>query len=120
MPHTLFSDLATRHAGGLIFQEAHFELLNTPRADLLGYVEPAKVAPTNRAGTQADEGASAQTWQILMAGPLGGVPLLYRYGPLGLQDPIDHRQQRPQLRLRYRLRPRVGGEVFLRTGVSVS
>ena len=39
--------------------------------------------------------------------PLRRMPLLHRRRPVPLQNRIDHRQQRPQLRLRHRLRPRV-------------
>ena len=39
--------------------------------------------------------------------PLGRMPLLHRRCPVSLQDRIDHRQQRPQLRLRRRLLARI-------------
>lgn len=34
----LYSPLAVRHAGGLLFQEAHFELMRAPAPDLFGYL----------------------------------------------------------------------------------
>jgi len=39
--------------------------------------------------------------------PLRRVPLLHRPRPIGLHDRVDHRQQRPQLGLRHRHRPRI-------------
>ena len=39
--------------------------------------------------------------------PLGRVPLLHRCAPVRLQDRVDHRNKRPQLRLRHCLRAHI-------------
>ena len=41
--------------------------------------------------------------------PFGAVPLLHRRNAIRCQDRVNHWQQRPQLRLRHRLGPRVAG-----------
>lgn len=46
----LYSTLAVRHAGGLIFQEAHFELIRTPPPDLFGYLGESELKPVTRGG----------------------------------------------------------------------
>ncbi|WP_167498649.1 N-6 DNA methylase [Mesorhizobium sp. M2D.F.Ca.ET.223.01.1.1] len=48
----LHPSLAIRHAGGQVFQEAHFELLRgATDFDLFGLVGVSEVAPANRGGT---------------------------------------------------------------------
>lgn len=47
----LHPHLAVRHAGGQLFQEAHFDLVRAPPPDLFGYVEAATSAPKSRGGT---------------------------------------------------------------------
>lgn len=47
----LHPHLAVRHAGGQLFQEAHFDLVRAPPPDLFGYVEAATSMPTSRGGT---------------------------------------------------------------------
>jgi hypothetical protein len=48
----LHPSLAIRHAGGQLFQEAHFELLRgATDFDLFGLIGTSEVAPTNRGGT---------------------------------------------------------------------
>jgi adenine-specific DNA-methyltransferase len=48
----LHPSLAVRHAGGQLFQEAHFELLRgATDFDLFGLVGISEVSPTNRGGT---------------------------------------------------------------------
>ena len=42
----LHAALSIRHAGGLIFQEAHFELLRAPTLDLLGQARDGRVGPS--------------------------------------------------------------------------
>ncbi len=42
----LHAALSIRHAGGLIFQQAHFELLRVPDLDLLGQAHGGKVGPS--------------------------------------------------------------------------
>lgn len=46
----LFPSLAVRHAGGEIFQEAHFELMRTPGVDLFGYSGLAESKAVTRGG----------------------------------------------------------------------
>lgn len=45
-PISLHASLSVRHAGGLIFQEAHFELLRAPALDLFGHAGRAGVGPS--------------------------------------------------------------------------
>lgn len=45
-PIDLHASLSVRHAGGLIFQEAHFELLRAPTLDLFGHAGRAGVGPS--------------------------------------------------------------------------
>lgn len=45
-PIDLYASLAVRHAGGLIFQEAHFEILRAPALDLFGRAGRASVGPS--------------------------------------------------------------------------
>lgn len=47
----LHPHLAVRHAGGQLFQEAHFDLVRAPPPDLFGYVDVATSVPTSRGGT---------------------------------------------------------------------
>ena len=46
----LHPHLAVRHAGGQLFQEAHFDLVRAPPPDLFGYVEAATSVPKSRGG----------------------------------------------------------------------
>lgn len=46
----LFSTLAIRHAGGLIFQEAHFELMRAPVPNLFGFLDAPTTKPVRRGG----------------------------------------------------------------------
>jgi len=48
--YRLFPDLAVRHAGTEIFQEAHFALLRAPDLDLFGYPAASKARPITRGG----------------------------------------------------------------------
>ncbi|RRH90109.1 hypothetical protein EH240_33455 [Mesorhizobium tamadayense] len=47
----LHPHLAVRHAGGQLFQEAHFDLVRAPPPDLFGFVDAATSVPTSRGGT---------------------------------------------------------------------
>lgn len=53
--------LAIRHAGGEIFQEAHFELLRAPQPDLFGYAGPAESRPVSRGGAHFTPPALARS-----------------------------------------------------------
>jgi adenine-specific DNA-methyltransferase len=60
-PLTLFPELAVRHAGSEIFQEAHFELLRAPGPDLFGYAGPAETRQVTRGGTHFTPPALARS-----------------------------------------------------------
>ena len=47
---TLYPSLAIRHAGGQIFQEAHFDLVSAPPPDMFGYVSAARAEANTRGG----------------------------------------------------------------------
>jgi adenine-specific DNA-methyltransferase len=46
----LYPSLAIRHAGGRLFQEAHFDLVRAPPPDLFGYVDAATAKRTKGGG----------------------------------------------------------------------
>ena len=54
-------DLAVRHAGSEIFQEAHFELLQTGQRDMLGYIGPATSKSVTRGGVHFTPPALARS-----------------------------------------------------------
>ncbi|MBP1884981.1 HsdM family class I SAM-dependent methyltransferase [Sinorhizobium mexicanum] len=58
---TLHPSLAIRHAGGQLFQEAHFDLVRAPAPDLFGYVEPATSDRISRGGTHFTPPALARS-----------------------------------------------------------
>ena len=58
---SLFSRLAIRHAGGLIFQEAHFELMRTPEPSLFGFLDAPEVKPLTRGGAHFTPPAVARS-----------------------------------------------------------
>ena len=47
---SLYPSLAIRHAGGQIFQEAHFDLVRAPPPDMFGHIDPAVAARNTRGG----------------------------------------------------------------------
>jgi hypothetical protein len=54
--------LAIRHAGGQLFQEAHFELLSAPVSpDLFGLIDAPEAQPANRGGTHYTPPALARS-----------------------------------------------------------
>ncbi len=57
----LFPSLAIRHAGGQLFQEAHFDLVRAPPPDLFGYVDVAKSERNTRGGTHFTPPALARS-----------------------------------------------------------
>lgn len=57
----LHPHLAVRHAGGQLFQEAHFDLVRAPPPDLFGYVEAATSVPKSRGGTHFTPPALARS-----------------------------------------------------------
>ena len=57
----LHPSLAIRHAGGRLFQEAHFDLVRVPAPDMFGYVEPAQAERNTRGGTHFTPPALARS-----------------------------------------------------------
>ena len=81
----LHPELAVRHAGGQLFQEAHFELLRAPTSlDLFSIVGDAEVTQTTRGGTHYTPPALAR---ILVEQVLGTVPNISARPELILCDP---------------------------------
>lgn len=58
---TLHPTLAIRHAGGQLFQEAHFDLVRAPPPDLFGFVDIAASQPSSRGGTHFTPPALARS-----------------------------------------------------------
>lgn len=58
---TLHPSLAIRHAGGRLFQEAHFDLVRAPPPDLFGFVEAATSNRISRGGTHFTPPALARS-----------------------------------------------------------
>lgn len=57
----LHPSLTIRHAGGQLFQEAHFDLVRAPPPDLFGYVGKATAEPNSRGGTHFTPPALARS-----------------------------------------------------------
>lgn len=76
---TLHPSLAIRHAGGQLFQEAHFDLVRAPPPDMFGYVDTATAEPSSRGGTHFTPPALARSivdHTILQVEDLPGRPEL--------------------------------------------
>ncbi|HEX8415102.1 MAG TPA: N-6 DNA methylase, partial [Sphingomicrobium sp.] len=58
---TLHPSLAIRHAGGQLFQEAHFDLVRAPAPDLFGFVEGVTSNRVTRGGTHFTPPALARS-----------------------------------------------------------
>lgn len=58
---TLYPSLAIRHAGGQLFQEAHFDLVRAPAPDLFGFVDAATSERASRGGTHFTPPALARS-----------------------------------------------------------
>ena len=58
---TLHPSLAIRHAGGQLFQEAHFDLVRAPAPDLFGFVDSATTERVSRGGTHFTPPALARS-----------------------------------------------------------
>lgn len=58
---TLHPTLAIRHAGGQLFQEAHFDLVRAPAPDLFGFVDAATSDRVSRGGTHFTPPALARS-----------------------------------------------------------
>ncbi len=81
----LHPTLAIRHAGGQLFQEAHFELLRgAPGLDLFGLIGAPEVRPSSRGGTHFTPPALARS---LVEQVLGALPDLTTRPTLTLCDP---------------------------------
>ena len=57
----LHPSLAIRHAGGQLFQEAHFDLVRAPPPDLFGFVDAATATRNSRGGTHFTPPALARS-----------------------------------------------------------
>lgn len=57
----LHPNLAIRHAGGQLFQEAHFDLVRAPQPDMFGYVEAVISTKNSRGGTHFTPPALARS-----------------------------------------------------------
>lgn len=57
----LHPTLAIRHAGGQLFQEAHFDLVRAPPPDLFGFVDAATSSRASRGGTHFTPPALARS-----------------------------------------------------------
>ena len=81
----LYPGLAIRHAGGQLFQEAHFELLRgDPGFDLFGLVGAPEVKPTRRGGTHFTPPALARS---LVEQVFSSLPDLQKRPRMTLCDP---------------------------------
>ena len=81
---SLVPSLAIRHAGSDIFQDAHFELLRAPTADLFGRVGPAETRAVARGGAHFTPPALART---IVEQTLAQLSSLRRRRELVLLDP---------------------------------
>jgi methylase of polypeptide subunit release factors len=82
----LFPSLAIRHAGGRLFQEAHFELLRgATDFDLFGRVGVSEVTPANRGGTHFTPATLARCLIERAISSLSAS--LTEYGKLTICDP---------------------------------
>ncbi len=57
----LYPALAIRHAGGLLFQEAHFELLRAPSVDFFGHIGDPELKEIGRGGAHFTPPALARS-----------------------------------------------------------
>lgn len=81
----LYPDLAVRHAGGLLFQEAHFELLRGPSgADLFGLIGVPEVNSISRGGAHFTPPALARS---IVEQALAALPDLLTRQALTVCDP---------------------------------
>ncbi len=80
----LHPSLAIRHAGGQLFQEAHFDLVRAPAPDLFDFVEEATANRANRGGTHFTPPALARS---IVDFTLGQFADLDRRPTLVLSDP---------------------------------
>ena len=58
---SLHPNLAIRHAGGHLFQEAHFDLVRAPPPDMFGHVDLARAERNTRGGTHFTPPALARS-----------------------------------------------------------
>jgi adenine-specific DNA-methyltransferase len=77
--------LAVRHAGGQLFQEAHFELLRvSPNSDLFGLIDAPEIKVDSRGGTHFTPPALARS---LVEQVFAAIPDLATRSTLTLCDP---------------------------------
>jgi hypothetical protein len=70
----LYPTLAIRHAGGLLFQEAHFELIRAPSVDFFGHVDAPEVNEVGRGGAHFTPPALARSLVENAIGQLADLP----------------------------------------------
>lgn len=80
----LFPNLAIRHAGGLLFQEAHFELIRVPSVDFFGHIDAPEVHEVGRGGAHFTPPALARS---LVESAIGHLSDLSNRGSLTVCDP---------------------------------
>jgi hypothetical protein len=80
----LYPALAIRHAGGLLFQEAHFELIRAPSLDFFGYIGDPEVQQKGRGGTHFTPPALARS---IVEQVLRAIPDLKNRSELRVCDP---------------------------------
>jgi hypothetical protein len=76
--------LAIRHAGGLLFQEAHFELLRAPAVDFFGHIGAPELSEVGRGGAHFTPPALAR---ILVEQALEQIPNVASRPKLTVCDP---------------------------------
>jgi adenine-specific DNA-methyltransferase len=76
--------LAIRHAGGLLFQEAHFELLRAPAVDFFGHIGAPELNEVGRGGAHFTPPALAR---ILVEQALEQIPNVASKPKLAVCDP---------------------------------
>jgi adenine-specific DNA-methyltransferase len=69
----LYPALAIRHAGGLLFQEAHFELIRAPAVDFFGYINAPQVEEVGRGGAHFTPPALARSLVEHAIGQFSGI-----------------------------------------------
>jgi adenine-specific DNA-methyltransferase len=80
----LYPALAIRHAGGLLFQEAHFELIRAPAVDFFGHINAPKVDEVGRGGAHFTPPALARS---LVESAIGQLSDLTKRPKLTVCDP---------------------------------
>ena len=80
----LYPSLAVRHAGGQIFQEAHFDLVRASPPDMFGYLGTATISRNTRGGTHFTPPALARS---VADHTLMQIPRLHLRKKITISDP---------------------------------